>query len=214
MRCIIYDKYFNDDVLKLHYQYYHFIKESNYFFRELFSPDNSSKRCDECKIEFKNSRLKKDHNFLVHHQQTGGSMNQQLPVNILRRGPIIYYSINFQQHKNFYDFYEEKIVDSYFDLVKERFALNETVEFKMQGYVEIKNYQRAETVELENFRVWLTNVFVGQYFNQFIRSEMKKDILKRVIVNGLTGSSWLFKRFSKWQVIITDKNTFKNVMAG
>ena len=86
-------------------------------------------------------------------------MNQQLPVNILRRGPIIYYSINFQQHKNFYHFYDEKIVDSYFDLVKECFALNETVEFKMQEYVEIKNYQRAETVELENFRVWLTNVF-------------------------------------------------------
>ena len=45
--------------------------------------------------------------------------------------------------------------------MKERFVPNERVEFKMQGYVEIKNYQWTETVELENIRVWLTNVFVG-----------------------------------------------------
>ena len=72
--------------------------------------------------------------------------------------------------------------------MKECFAPNERVEFKMQGYIKIKNYQRTEMVELENIRVWLTNVFVGRYFNQFIRGEMKKDILKRVIVNGLTGA--------------------------
>ena len=79
---------------------------------------------------------------------------------------------------------------------------------KCKGYIEIKNYQQTETIELENIRVWLTNVFIGRCFNQFIRGEMKKDILKRVIVNKLTGSSWVFKRFNKLQVIITDKNTF------
>ena len=66
-------------------------------------------------------------------------MNQQLPVNILRRGPVIYYSINFQQHKDFYDFYDEKTVDSFFNSLKEHFVPNEKVEFKMQGYFEIKN---------------------------------------------------------------------------
>ena len=39
---------------------------------------------------------KKNHNFLFHrHQQTGGAINQQLPVNVLKSGPITYYSINF-----------------------------------------------------------------------------------------------------------------------
>ena len=47
-----------------------------------------------------------------------------------------------------------------------------------------------------------------------MRGEMKKDILKWVIVDGRTGSSWVFKRFNKLQVTITDKNTFENVMAG
>ena len=41
-------------------------------------------------------------NFLFHRsQQTGGSINQAPPINILRRGPIVYYSIYFQQIKNF-----------------------------------------------------------------------------------------------------------------
>ena len=83
----------------------------------------------------------------------------------------------------------------------------------MQGYFELKNHQQTEIVELENTRVWLTNVFIGRYFNEFIRSEMKKDILKRVIINGSTGSSWLFKHFSKLQFIVTDKSTFKNVLS-
>ena len=63
----------------------------------------------------------------------------------------------------------------------------------MQGYVEIKNYQQTEIVELENIKVWLTNVFISEYFNDFLRRPMKEDILKRVIINGSTGSSWLFK---------------------
>lgn len=84
----------------------------------------------------------------------------------------------------------------------------------MQGYVELKHYQRTEAAELENTRLWLTNVYIARYFNAYIRGEMKNDILKRVIANGSTSSSWVFKRFSRLQVIVTDKNTFKNVMSG
>ena len=96
MRCLICNGNLDVEVLKTHYQYYHSISKDNYFFRELFLPDNNSKKCDECQIEFKNCRQKKSHNFLFHrHQQTGGAINQQLPVNVLKRGPITYYSINF-----------------------------------------------------------------------------------------------------------------------
>ena len=84
----------------------------------------------------------------------------------------------------------------------------------MQGYVEVKNYQRKDIVELENTSIWLTNVHVQHYFNEYIRSEKKRDILKSVILNGSTGSSWIVKRFNSLQVIVTDRNTFKNVMSG
>ena len=84
----------------------------------------------------------------------------------------------------------------------------------MQGFIELINYQRTELIEPENTRVWLTNVIVGRYFNEFITDEMKIYILKRVIVNGSTGSSWLFKHFNKLQVIVTDKTSVKNVSSG
>ena len=84
----------------------------------------------------------------------------------------------------------------------------------MQGFIELINYQRTVLIEPENTRVWLTNVIVGRYFNEFITDEMKIYILKRVIVNGSTGSSSLFKHFNKLQVIVTDKTSVKNVSSG
>ena len=84
----------------------------------------------------------------------------------------------------------------------------------MQGYIELINYQRTELIKPENTRVWLTNVIVGRHFNEFIRDEMKIYILKRVMLNGSTGSSWLFKHFNKLQVIVTDKTSVKNVSSG
>ena len=69
-------------------------------------------------------------------------------------------------------------------------------------------------VELGNIRVWLTNVFIGRFFNDFVRGSMKEVILKRVIINRSTGSCLLFKRFKKLQVIVTTKTAFKNIMPG
>ena len=104
----------SDETLKMPYIWHHSINENNYFFRELFSPDNNSKRCDEFKKEF-NCRLKKNHNFLLHYNQAGGCrMNYQLPVNVLRLGPIVYYKLSFLQHESFYDFYQESAVDDFF----------------------------------------------------------------------------------------------------
>ena len=82
---------------------------------------------------------------MFHYQQIGHGRNQQLPFNILRRGPRIYYSINFQQHKNVYDFSDERIADYIFDSVHERFVPGN---LKMQGYDEVKNYQRIDIVEI------------------------------------------------------------------
>ena len=58
---------------------------------------------------------KKD--FLAHYNQFGGSrMNRQLPVNVFRRGLVVHYTINFLQHKIFYDFYQESVVDDFWIL--------------------------------------------------------------------------------------------------
>ena len=41
------------------------------------------------------------------------------------------------------------------------------------------------------------NVYEGVYFNDFIKSNLAQDILKRVVMNGMTGSSWRFKMFDR-----------------
>ena len=98
---------------------------------------------------------KKKHNFLFHrNQQIGGAIKREL-VNVLRRGPITYFSINFSQHESFYDFYNENVVNNFLNSVKDVFVL---------AYFELKNYQRTETVDLENTKVWLTHVFTNQRF--------------------------------------------------
>ena len=135
-------------------------------------------------------------------------------MNILRRGPITYFSINFQQRNRFYDFNNESVADSVFNSVKDHFApAVKGKEYKIQGHFELKSYQRTEFVDIENTRVWLTKVFSGRFFNDFIRNAMKEDILKRIIINGSSGSSWLFKRFNELQVIVTDKSNMKNIFS-
>ena len=47
-------------------------------------------------------------------------------------------------------------------------------EYKISGYVEIVNSQDNGNVFIENMRAWLTNVFTGRYFNNYIKFEIKK----------------------------------------
>ena len=122
-----------------------------------------------------------------------------LPLNVLKRGPITYYSINFEQHKNFYDFFNSSMVDVFLDSIYEIFRPN--TEKKFQGYAEIVNQQRVEII-LQDKQVWLTNSFNSKHFNDFFRREIRDEITKRIIANGQTGSSWYFKRFQRLTIIV------------
>ena len=87
---------------------------------------------------------KKNHNFLFHrNQQVAGRLNQLHPMNVLRGGPIIYYSISFYLHINFYDFYDESIADNFLYSVKHVFTPTGS-EMKNQEYFELKSYERTE----------------------------------------------------------------------
>ena len=159
---------------------------------------------------FKNCRKRKNHNLLFRrNQQVVSRLNQPHPVNILRIGPIIYYSINFYQHKNFHDFNDESILDSFFHSVQQVFTPTGS-EMKIEGYFELKNYQQTEIVKIENTRVWLTSLYGGKYFNRSVRGQIKEDILKTVIINCSMSSTWLFKWFNKLHIIVTDKKSFSN----
>ena len=113
--------------------------------------------------------------FLFHygkHEQIGGNHAQRtstLLINVLNRGPITHFSINFSQHKNFYGLFSSGIVDAFLESVYEIYRPSK--ENKIQGYAEIINQQRGEII-LENKRVWLTNSFNSKYCNDFVRGEI------------------------------------------
>ena len=151
--------------------------------------------------------------FLFHygkHRQIGGNRGTStLPINVLKRGPITYYSINFDQHQNFYDSSTSGVVDAFLESVYETYR--PTKENKFQGYAEIVNQQRGEII-LEHKCAWLTNSFNSNHFNDFFRGEIRDGITKRIIANGQSGSSWYFKRFDRLTVIVVSQSESKRLI--
>ena len=100
-------KLLSDETLKKHYIWQHLVNEDDCCFKDLFTPDTNIKSCDICTLDFKNSRTRKNHVFLLHYNQMGGNRrNEQLPINILQRGPLKYFSLDYNQQNKFYDFFE------------------------------------------------------------------------------------------------------------
>lgn len=143
--------------------------------------------------------------FLYHYNQLGGARNDRgARLNVLKRGQITHYSVNFRQHNAHYDFYSSDMVDVSLDAVHRTFTPQRNLIYKFQAYFEIVNQQR--TPDNDNFltenRSWITNVLRFKYFNESLRGELKDEITKRIINNGLTGSSWFFKRFERLNIIV------------
>ena len=171
----------------------------------MFLPDTIERKCNFCDIIFKTCRQKKNTFVffsLWYKKRFGGSKSTALPINILKLGSITYFSINFTQHKNFHDFFTSDIVDDFLQSVYEVYLPQEK---KIQAFFEIINQQRGEVI-LEDNRAWLTNSFKTKHFNTFIRGETKNEIIKRIIINGQSESSWFFKRFERLTIITTPAN--------
>ena len=92
----------------------------------------------------------------------------------------------------------------FFNNVNHTFKPSKNIKYKFQVYFELVNQQRISDNQnfLTDNRSWLTNVFRFNYFNEFVRAELKNEIKKRIIQNGLTGSSWYFRRFDILNVVV------------
>ena len=107
-----------------------------------------------------------------------------------------------------YDFYNsQQIVDDFLLNVYRLFKPKNKVLFKADFSIE--NIQNASvvspnTIDITSVRYWSSDVYSGVYFNDFIVSEIRNDILKRVINNNLSGSSWHFNRFKHINLKIID----------
>ena len=46
-------------------------------------------------------------------------------------------------------------------------------------------------------------VYACKFFNEFVRGQIKNDLMKRVIINGMSGISWRFNRFERITMIVS-----------
>ena len=104
--------------LKKHYVDFHGVDDSNPYLLQLFQPDTLDRKCTKCSVVFGSSRMKKNHMFLYHYNHTGGTRRlNELPLNVLRRAQIVYYSVNFDQYKNYYGFLSTDMINVFLDSV-------------------------------------------------------------------------------------------------
>ena len=129
-------------------------------------------------------------------------------TDILIFNGLTIYSVEFQKHKNFYNFFNsEEVVDDFLKNVKYKFKPGGKKWIKCSFTIE--NIQQSPYQDLRpiiNIRYWTTPLYEATYFNDFIFFDLRQSILSRVIVNGMIGSSWHFKHFVSLSLKVLDIN--------
>ena len=185
-----------------HFVLYDRINPDNYFFLEVFKDENGwlCKECIRCNEFLITKKQLAKHNFLKHYADGNEKPVELKPVDSSKKRDITIYQISFAKHSQEYDFFDaKKTVDEFLFNVKNLFVPDKTVLFKADFAIE--NIQSAplgvsDTVDIKSLRYWSTDVYKSVYLNDYIFVMLKSDILKRVINNRLSGSSWHFNRFS------------------
>ena len=211
MKCLLCSSKLKDqkDLLN-HYVTNHNVDENNWFFQKLFQIKDKSllKRCLRCDEFLVTDKHKDVHNFLKHYDDGKTIPFEEKPLNILKLPALTVYSIEFKKHQNFYDFYNSELcVDDFLRNVKHKFKAGSKKWIKRSFTIE--NIQKSLYQGLQpilNTRYWTTPTHDGVYFNDFIFFGLKQDILSRVIINGMSGSSWHFKRFISVAAKILDND--------
>ena len=108
MKCLLCSSTFqNQEDLLNHYVSYHNVDENNCFFQKLFQIKNKSllKQCVRCSEFLTTEKHKSIHNFLKHYEEGKIVSSEGKPTDIVRFRGLAIYSIEFQKHKDFYDFF-------------------------------------------------------------------------------------------------------------
>ena len=198
MKCLLCNFQSNDQ--KDYYINFHRVDSKNELFKKIFAEDKNvffGKRCLRCQEYLPTSRFKIYHNFLKHYND-GETVVDNKSITITEIGAVKKYEITFQGHSDSYDcFNSEKLVDEFLLLVKSKIFPSNT-DFYIRCGFSLENMQAPLTdddVPLTNSRNWSTEPIQTKSFNDFVFFSLRESILKRVINNGLTGSSRFYKRF-------------------
>ena len=172
---------------------YHNVDENNWFFQKLFQINDKIllKRCLRCDQFLVADKHKAVHNFLKHYDDGKTIPLEEKPLDILKLHALTTYSIEFRKHQNLYHFCNSELrVDDFLRNVKHQFKAGSKKWIKCSFTIE--NIQKSLYQGLQpilNTRYWTTPTYDGVYFNDFMFFGLKQDILSRVIINGMSGSS-------------------------
>ena len=209
MKCLLcFSKFKDQKDLLNHYVTYHNVDENNWFFQKLFQIKDKRllKRCLRCDKFLETEKQKTVHNFVKHYEDGKTIPYEEKQLDVLRLASLMIYSIEFRKHQIFYDFYNSELcVKNLFKNVRYRFKAGSKKWFKCSFVIE--NIQKSLYLGLQpiiNSRYWTNATHDSVYFIDFIFFGLKQDILSRVIINGMSGSSWYFKRFISLAVKILD----------
>ena len=95
-----------------------------FFFQKLFQIKNKTvlKCCVRCEEFLTTDKHKSVHHFLKHYDEGKNISFEDKPIAILRFNGLTIYSVEFQKHKDFYNFFNsEEVVDNFFRNVKYKF---------------------------------------------------------------------------------------------
>ena len=194
MKCLLCSSKFEDQQKLIdHYLTYHNVDQNNWFFKKLFVTNNKAllRNCVRCDQFLTTNKEKATHGLVKEIPF------EEKPLDIIQPPALTIYKIGFKKYKNQYSFYNsEKCVDDFLKNVKYRFQVTNKKWFKCSFTIEnTQNSIRNDLLPLNNTRYWTTETYDSISFNDFILHSLRSDILKRVIVNQMSGSSWYFKRF-------------------
>ena len=206
----------NEANIKAHYIFYHRIEPQNFFLKKIIGGEENGfygKEFLQCGEFLTTKVIKNTHNFLKHYHMGFEESIEEKPTKVIVRGDLIIYGLSYHQHHKHYDFSNfKKIVGEFLKQVSYLHKPTETFQFKADFSIENKQNavnESSYTTDIKTLRYWSTDVYQGVYFNNYIASGIRRDILKRVINVGLSGSSWYFNRFSHLNLKVLRTQNYK-----
>lgn len=192
----------NKEEVKNHYINFHNVDENNAFFKKIIEFRENDvlvgEKCQKCNEFIPTLKYRNYHNFLKHYKD-GKNFEEDKPISIVEIGSNIKkFEIKYSEHSDFYDFHNaDKVVDDFLQVVSKKIKRSNEY-FLIRGGFSIENFQPTldnYNEPLKNTKYWSTEPIESKSFNEFVYFNIRESILKKIIKNGMTGSSWRFNRF-------------------
>ena len=200
MECLLYFSSFDDnEELIQHYITYHKIDPNNRFFQKLFQSNKNCslfRKCLRCDDFLTTSDFKIKHDFLKHYNEGYNDLFEDKPVDVEKTANLLKFEITVNKHGDYSDFEDsEEVAHDFLKNVRSRFKPS-GLKFIKCSFV-IENIQQSafeNLIPILNTRFGTTDIYKASYFNDFAFYGLRQNILSKVIVNGMSGSCWKFRR--------------------